>query len=108
MWAFWLIKEAYRQLEVDEGTWGAWENGQINTSRVTGARCGNLFVRVWRNNFSGIKYEVLQIQRHGLPAAATCVAGYSGRISKCSRRWARRSAFSASAGLDAQAKMNPR
>ena len=36
------------------------------------------------------------------------VAGYSGRISKFSRRWATRSAISASAGLAARAKMNPR
>lgn len=25
----WLIKEAARELGVDEGTWGAWECGQI-------------------------------------------------------------------------------
>jgi len=52
--------------------------------------------------------QVLRIQSHGLSAAGATVAGYSGRISKCSRRWAMRSAISASAGLAARAKMNPR
>ena len=52
--------------------------------------------------------QVLRIQSHGLSAAGATVAGYSGRISKCSRRWAMRNATSASAGLAARAKMNPR
>lgn len=53
-------------------------------------------------------FQVLRIQSHGLLAAGATVAGYSGRISKCSRRWAMRSALSAFAGLGARAKMNPR
>src|SRR5688572_30833723 len=53
-------------------------------------------------------FQVLRIQSHGLSAAGATVGGYSGRISKCSRRWAMRSAISASAGLAAWAMMNPR
>ena len=56
----------------------------------------------------GDSSQVLRIQSHGLSAADATVAGYSGRISKCSWRWAMRSATSASAGLAARAKMNPR
>ena len=52
--------------------------------------------------------EVLRIQFHVLSAAGASIAGYSGRISKRSRRWAMRSAVSASAGRAARAKMNPR
>jgi hypothetical protein len=59
-------------------------------------------------------FQVLRSQYDGLfasnyrSAAGATVAGYSGRISKCSCRWALRSAVSASAGLAARAKMNPR
>ena len=56
----------------------------------------------------GVFSQVLRIHSHGFSAAGATVAGYSGRISKCSWRWAMRSAISASAGLAARAKMNPR
>jgi len=53
-------------------------------------------------------FQVLRVQFYVLSAVGTSIAGYSGRISKCSRQWAMRSAVSASAGLAARAKMKPR
>src|SRR5712664_2806205 len=60
------------------------------------------FFQVLRSQYDGL------LASHRLSAAGATVAGYSGRISNCSRRWAMRSAISASAGLAARAKMNPR
>lgn len=60
------------------------------------------FFQVLRSQYDGL------LASYGRSAAGATVAGYSGRISKCSRRWAMRSAISASAGLTARAKMNPR
>jgi len=47
-----------------------------------------------------------RLAQRGARLAST--AGYSGRISKLRLRWAIRSAVSASAGIKARAKMNPR
>jgi hypothetical protein len=60
------------------------------------------FFGVLRSQYDGL------LASRGRSAAGATVAGYSGRISKRSRRWAMRSAISASAGLAARAKMNPR